>query len=491
MDAKLIESVVAEVLGQLDANRAESGPKPAAGSRAAPRPAKPPACGCGPARRGVFADPGEAAAAAREAQTRLREKGMAGRATIVGIVKTLCRDKAEEWGRLEFEETKVGRLDHKIEKLTGIPALPGVEWLSPYGLSGDHGITLEEKAPFGVIAGITPVTHSIPTLASNVVSMVAAGNTVVFNAHPSGARCAAEAVAVFNEAIEAETGLRNVVTIVEEPTIDSFNALCASGDIDLLCVTGGPGVVRAAMKSGKRAICAGPGNPPVVVDETADLDRAARAVIVGAAYDNNLLCIGEKQVFVVDGVYGAFLEAMKRAGARQLKREEVRRLADEAFTTKEDAGGCSHRVLNRALVGADARVLADAAGVRVPAETEVLFGECPFDCPFVHEEQMMPFLPVVRARDVGEAIELAYQSEHQFKHSAIMHSKNLDHLTAMGRRMDCTLFVKNGASIAGLGMGGEGYGNYSVATATGEGIVTPETFTRRRRCAMIDNLNIV
>jgi aldehyde dehydrogenase len=100
-------------------------------------------------------------------------------------------------------------------------------------------------------------------------------------------------------------------------------------------------------------------------------------------------------------------------------------------------------------------------------------------------------IPVVRAKDVHEAIEFAYQSEHQYRHSAIMHSKNLDNLTLMGRRMDCTLFVKNGPSVAGLGLGGEGYLNYSIATTTGEGIVTTLTFTRKRRCVMVDQLNII
>lgn len=485
MDAKLIESVVAEVLARLEQNGSGSATR-----RVATSSTPAPNCGCG-SRPGVFSDAEEAARAAKSAQEQLRAKGIGGRVAIVELVKSICYDKADEWGKLELEETRIGRLDHKIDKLKGIPGLPGVEWLQPYGLSGDHGITLEEKAPFGTIVGITPVTHSIPTLASNVISMVAAGNTVVFNAHPAGARCAATAVATFNEAIKATVGIENVATIVEEPTLESFNALCASEYTDLICVTGGPGVVRAAMKSGKRAICAGPGNPPVVVDQTADLDRAARSIIFGGGYDNNLLCIGEKQIFVVESVYHAFLEAMKRAGAVYLSPDAVKRLADEAFTTTQDAGGCSHAVLNRALVGADASKLAEVAGLRVPPGTEVLFGECPFDCPFVQEEQMMPYIPVVAARDVHEAIDMAYRSEHGYRHSAIMHSKHLDALTEMGRRMDCTLFVKNGASVAGLGNGGEGYANFSVATTTGEGIVTPETFTRKRRCAMIDSLNIV
>ncbi|MDQ8180023.1 aldehyde dehydrogenase [Pelagicoccus sp. SDUM812005] len=479
MNQQIISAVVSEVLAKIKQENL-------GGSVAAPavvsRPSK---------RMGVFDTAEAAAQAARKGQEQLRRKGIATRVEIVNLVKSICTEKADEWGKLEFAETKIGRLDHKIAKLLGIQNIPGIEWLNPYSLSGDNGIMMEEYAPFGVVAAITPVTHSIPTISGNIVSMVAAGNGVVFNAHPGGAACAAEAIAFFNQAIYNKTGIENLVTIIEKPTIESFNDLCKSSYVDLMCVTGGPAVVNAAMQSGKRAICAGPGNPPVVVDETADLDHAARSVILGGGFDNNLLCIGEKQVFVVDSVHTQFMEAFKRAGAHFLPRENMKKLAGEVFTYKEDGGGCSHPVLNRDYVGADATKLAHVAGTSAPAGTEVLFGDCPGDCPFVEEEQMMPVIPVVRAKNVDEAIELAYQSEHGYRHSAIMHSKNLDNLTKMGQKMDCTLFVKNGASIAGLGMGGHGYANFSVATTTGEGIVTTQTFTRKRRCVMVDSLNII
>ena len=484
MDKQLISTVVSEVLAKLQESGAVSSSPPI--GRATPSVVR--STG---GRRGVFKTADEAAAAAQIAQRQLLKKGIAARVEVVDLIKKICDLKAVEWGKLEFEETQVGRLDHKVEKLQIVKKVPGIEWLNPYGMSGDHGITLEEFAPWGVVAAITPVTHSIPTIAGNIVSIVSAGNGVVFNAHPGGARCAATAVAYFNDVISQKVGIENLITIVEEPSIESFNALCGSKDVDLLCVTGGPGVVNAAMKSGKRAICAGPGNPPVVIDESADIDLAARSIIQGGGYDNNLLCIGEKQVFVVDKVYDQFIAAFKRAGAHYLQKEQMKRLAGEVFTYKEDGGGCSHPVLNRDYVGADASVLAKVAGTSCPDKTEVLFAECTMECPFVIEEQMMPVIPVVRARDVDEAIEFAYESEHGYRHSAIMHSKNLDNLTKMGRRMNCTLFVKNGPSVAGLGLGGEGYLNYSIATTTGEGIANTLAFTRRRRCVMVDSLNII
>jgi aldehyde dehydrogenase len=477
IDEALVRSVVAEVVKSFG-----RGPTPSFVAA--------PAAISSRRRPGVFADVPSACAAAQAAQLQLAAKGVAARVKVVEIVKTLCTQNAEEWGRFEFAETKIGRLEHKIEKLQIVKLVPGVEWLHPDALSGDHGITLEEHTPFGVIAAILPMTHSIPTLAGNVINMVAAGNSVVFNPHPGGARSAALAVAAFNEAITAALGIENLVCTIEKPTLESFDALTKSEFIRLLCVTGGPAVVSAAMKSGKRAICAGPGNPPVLVDDTVDPDKAARNIIQGGAYDNNLLCIGEKQVFVLDHMAGALIRGLEKAGGVQLNHSQLEKLTAAAFTTGKDAGGCSHPVLNRALIGKDATVLAREAGASVPAATQMLFAETGPDHLFVMEEQMMPMLPIVRVKSVEEGIDAAVLSEHGYKHSAIIHSLNVDHMTLMARAIDTTLFVKNGPSTAGLGLGGEGYLSYSIATTTGEGITNPKTFTRTRRCVMVDNLRI-
>ena len=273
-----IRDVVTEVLSQLHASGVVASPAIVSST----------------GRHGVFGDAASAAKAARSGFEQLSKKGWAGRAKVVEIVKTMCAANAERWGKIEFEETKIGRLDHKIAKLHGIKNVLGTEYLTPYGMSGDAGITMDDSAPWGVVGSITPVTHSIPTISGNIVNMVAAGNAVVFNPHPGGAACAATAIHEFNEAIKAELGITNLICTVEKPSIESFNELCASDDVNLLCITGGPAVVDAAMKTGKRALCAGPGNPPVVVDDchALDFDKVARDIIFGGGFDNNLLCIG-------------------------------------------------------------------------------------------------------------------------------------------------------------------------------------------------------
>lgn len=490
----LIRDVVQEVLGRL-------GRVPAANVASTPASTAVPtdqACGCvgkasasAKGHYGVFPSANEACEAAQAAFLQLQVKGVAARAKVVEIVKTLTDANAFEWGRIELEETKIGRLDHKIEKLKIIKLVPGVEWLRPDARSGDHGITLEEYTPFGVIGAVTPSTHSIPTLSGNIVNIVAAGNAVVFNAHPAAAKCAALAVREFNRAIQRETGIENLVCIIEQPTFDSFKEMCSHEVVRLLCVTGGPGVVKAAMQTGKRAICAGPGNPPVLVDDTACMKRAARCVISGAAYDNNLLCIGEKEVFVLNNIADKFMAELENHGAVRLNSTQLDWLTREAFTLKEGQGaGCPEPVVNKNLIGKDATVLAKAAGLSVPDKTQLLFAETGKDDIFVKEEQMMPFIPIVRVKSVEEGIQAAKIAEHNYKHTAIIHSHDVEHMTAMARALDTTLFVKNGASMAGLGLGGEGYLSYSIATPTGEGVTNPKTFCRVRRCVMVDNLRI-
>ncbi|MDH3718764.1 MAG: aldehyde dehydrogenase EutE [Planctomycetota bacterium] len=484
-----IRDVVQQVLSRLDAPPVAT--KPDCGCQSTSHSS----CACNGAsyegRRGVFEDVDQAVAAATAAFEQLSERTREDRGRIIEHIRRIAVEQCVELGTMEMEETKVGRLEHKIEKLKTLgERTPGIEFLRSEVFSGDHGLAVIEHAPFGVIGCITPVTHSLPTLTGNAISMIAGGNTLVVNPHPSGKRVAAEGVRRFNEAIYRDLGIDNLICLIAEPTLESANAIFAHRGVKMICVTGGPAVARAALNSGKRAVVAGPGNPPVVVDETADLDRAARSIIQGGAYDNNLLCIAEKEVFVVDQVFDRMLEAMERAGAVRLNASEIDALTRVAITSVGE-GDQRHDVAAKEYLGQDAAVLAGAIGKSVPERTELLFGETDEHNPFVPVEQMMPFIPFIRCRDVDEAIDLAHKYEHGFGHTAIIHSNNVRNMTRMGRIMDTTLFVKNGPCVSALGLDGEGYLSFSIATPTGEGVTTPLTFTRERRCSLIDDLCIL
>jgi len=442
-------------------------------------------------RHGQFTCAREAVAASKDAYEQLSRRTIADRKKMLSIIRKICIEQSVELGTMELNETKIGRLPHKIDKLVNVGYnAPGVEFLKSEVFSGDHGLTVIEFAPFGVIGAVTPVTHSLPTIANNAVNMIASGNTVVINPHPSGKRVAAEGVMRFNREIHREFGIDNLISLVIEPTLESADIIFKHPDVSLLVVTGGPGVAKAALSQQKRAIVAGPGNPPVVVDETADFDRAARSIIVGGAYDNNLLCIGEKEVFVVDSVFEKMMQAMERAGAIRLNTAETALMTQRGITSVGE-GEHKHDVPAREFLGKDAKVLAAGIGKNVPESTEFLFGETDEFNPFVPVEQMMPFLPFVRVRDVDHGIALAKKYEHGFKHTAIIHSTNINNMTKMGKVLETTIFVKNGPCVAGLGGGGEGYPSFSIAGPTGEGITTPLTFTRQRRCALVDALHIL
>jgi aldehyde dehydrogenase len=488
----VISRVVADVVAELGATGGVSARVGTANNGQAWRQAagkaalQPPA----PGRFGVFAKVDDAVAAATAAQRKYERLGTAGWAKAVACIRRICIEQAEPLGKAELDETKIGRLDHKIEKLKICgERVPGVEFLTTQAYSGSDGVSLIEYAPFGVIGAITPVTHSLPTLACNAINMLAAGNAVVANPHPSGAKIACRGTELFNRAIVQAIGIDNLVTTLCEPTLETAEAIFAHRGVSLLVVTGGPAVARAALRSPKRAIVAGPGNPPVVVDETADLDNAARSIIRGGAYDNNLLCIGEKEVFAVAGIFDELMQAMDKAGAVRLNAKQIEQLTKAAFVPYPDDK--SKLMVNKDFIGQDPVVLAEKAGFSLPRKTELLFGETTEQNPFVPIEQMMPFVPFVRVPGVDTAIALAKKYEHGFRHTAMLHSRNVDTITKMGREMDVTIYVVNGPCTAGLGSGGEGYLSYSIATPTGEGVTTPLTFTRQRRFTSAGSLRVL
>ncbi len=468
---ELVASVVQEVLRQMS-------PASVGGGASAVK--------AGGSGDGLFTSVDDAVEVATRSQRQLVAAGVKVREGIVQIIKATAGKNADAWGKMELEETKLGRLDHKIAKLHLLQNVPGTEFLRTVAHSGDNGIGLDEAAPWGVIGVITPVTHSIPTLAANAINMIAAGNALVVNAHPSGAKCLAHAASVFNKLIKQQFNIDPLICVINPPTLKSAEEIFAHPRIPLLVATGGPAVARAAMKQTKRAIVAGPGNPPVVVDETANFDVAARSIIQGGGFDNNLLCIGEKEVFVVASVFDKMMAAMRKAGAVELAGGAIDRLTQAAFKYEKD-----HHAVNKDFVGKDTHVLAQAAGVNIRPGVDLLFGETDESSPFVFEEQMMPFVPFVRVPDFDHALDLAIKHEHGFGHTAIIHSNNLANITRMGQAMNTTLFAVNGPSTGCLGIGGEGYASYSIATPTGEGVTNPMTFTRFRRQTVSGSLRIV
>jgi aldehyde dehydrogenase len=438
----------------------------------------------------LYADVDSAVAPALSAFRQLHDLPLSVRENMIAHVRRTMRENAQVLAHEAWSETGMGRYEDKIEKnLLNANKVPGTEILRPTSWTGDDGLTLVEYAPYGVIASIIPSTNPTATVISNAIGMLAAGNSVVFNAHPGAKSCSNHAVQLINEAVIEAGGPANLVCATANPTIESAQELMRHPQVALITVTGGAGVVQAAMSSGKRAICAGPGNPPIVVDETADIEAAGRGIVRGASFDNNVICTDEKEAFIVERVFEPVKAAMKAHGALEIDPGQLERLMKVIFKQVPPPG--EHGLMNNAFIGKNAGVILGEIGVSAGDEIRLIIAEVPKDHPLVLSEQMMPVFPLVRVRDADEGIDLAKWAEHGFRHTAVMYSKNLDHLSRMAREMDCSIFVKNAPSLAGLGHGGEGYCSFTIASPTGEGLTSPISFSRIRRCVLKDHFRIV
>jgi len=436
---------------------------------------------------GVFATVDEAAAAARLAWESLRKLPIAARRQMIENMREISRKHAKELAQLAVEETKLGRIEDKIAKiLLAANKTPGVEVLVSTAYSGDDGLTLVEYAPIGVFGSITPSTNPAATVINNSISLIAAGNTVVYNPHPSAKHVSIKTLKLLNQAIVAAGGPENALTSVAAPSLETSAQVMNHPKVNALVVTGGGPVVKAAMAVGKKVIAAGPGNPPVVVDETAIIPKAAIDIVKGASFDNNVLCTAEKEVFVVDKVANALKAEMVKNGAIELKGFQFEKLLEKVLVKKNDKF-----YPNRDFIGKDAYVILQSAGIQASPDVKLIIAETTKDHPLVMTEMLMPILPIVRVTDVDQAIELAVIAEKGNRHTAIMHSQNITNLTKMAQEIQATIFVKNGPSVAGLGFESEGFTTLTIAGPTGEGLTSAKTFTRQRRCVLVDGFRII
>ncbi len=429
----------------------------------------------------------EAVQNAKAAQKQLADMPLEQRGELIAAMRKTGIDNAEYLAKLANEETGYGRVADKVEKnLLAAKKTPGIEDLQTRAFTGDNGMTIIEQAPFGVIGSITPSTNPTSTVINNSITMIAAGNAVVFNPHPAAKRASQETMRLMNEAIMSAGGPATLVTTVKEPTLKSGQAIMTHKDIALLSITGGEAVVAVAMKTGKKVIAAGPGNPPVIVDDTADIRNAAQKIVDGASFDNNVLCIAEKEVFVFASVADALMAEMEKHGAYRIGGTDIDKVLGTTLINKD-----GKYVINRKYVGRDAAVILRDSGVAFTGNPRLIIAEVDKNHPFIMTEMLMPVLGIARVRSIEEAVEEAYRAEQDCKHSAMIHSTNVHNLSLAARRLNTTIFVKNSSSLAGLGFGGEGCTTLTIATPTGEGITTPRSFTRQRRCVLAGDFRIV
>lgn len=429
----------------------------------------------------------EAIASAKSAQRELNDMSLEKRGQLIAAMRKAALDNAEYLAKLANEETGYGRVQDKIAKnVLAATKTPGIEDLKTSAVSGDDGLMLTEMAPYGVIGSITPSTNPSSTVINNSISMIAAGNAVVYNPHPAAKKTSIESMRVLNQAIVAAGGPATLICTVSEPTIETGNVIMNHKDIPLLSITGGEAVVKVAMKTGKKVIAAGPGNPPVIVDDTAILEEAARDIVDGASFDNNVLCVAEKEVFAFNSITDKLMDLMVKNGAYRVAGTDIDKIINTVLVKKD----CGY-VINRKYVGRSAEVILRDSGVSFSGQPRLVIADVPNDHPLVVTEMLMPVLPIVRVHSIEEAIDKAIAAEAGCHHSAMIHSQNVTHLSMAARALNTTIFVKNAPSYAGLGFKGEGYTTLTIATPTGEGLTSAKSFTRARRCVLHGNFRII
>lgn len=463
LNEKVIKDIVAQVVDSIESGRVAATKK----------------------QKGVFDTMTEALEAVNKAYQEFKSYSVEQREKMIANIRRLTLEEAAVMAKMGVDETGMGNVtDKTIKHQLVANKTPGTEDLSPSVMTGDCGLTLVEMAPYGVIGSITPSTNPSETVICNSIGMIAGGNAVVFNPHPNAKEVANYAVDLVNRGILEAGGPENLVVTVKNPTKESSDEMMASPIVRMLVATGGPGVVKALLSSGKKAIGAGAGNPPVIVDDTADVKKAGRDIVAGASFDNNLPCIAEKECFVFTNIADELIDSMIKSGAYMLTKEQAEKLKNIILVEKN--GKYS---INKDWVGKDAKLFLKAIGIE--ADAKLVICETEADHPFVQVEMMMPVLAIVRVKDIDEAIRLACIAEHGNRHSAHIHSKNVDHLTRFAKAVETTIFVKNAPSYAGIGAGGEGYTTFTIAGPTGEGLTAAHSFTRQRRCVLVDGLHIV
>ena len=441
---------------------------------------------------GIYSDMNEAIDAAERGYRAVRSMTVEQREKIIAEIRRLTLAEAPIMAEIGVAETGMGRVDHKrLKHILVAEKTPGTEDIVAEAKTGDNGLTLMEMAPFGVVGSITPSTNPSETVLCNSIGMIAAGNGVVFNPHPNAICTSNYAIDLVNRASLAAGGPEVLVCSMDKPTLESAAIMQSHPKIKLLVCTGGPGVVKAVLSSGKKAIGAGAGNPPVIVDDTADIRKAGKDIIDGCCFDNNLPCIAEKEVFAFANIADQLIAEMQRNGAYLINAEQANALAKIVLEEKTNKAGKTVKTVSRHCVGRDADVLLAKIGVNVGKDVRCIICETDFMHDFVQHELMMPILPIVRVSNIEEAIDLAVKAEHGNRHTAHMHSKNIDNLSAFAKAVETTIFVKNAPSYAGIGFGGEGHTTFTIAGPTGEGITSARSFTRKRRCVMADSFRII
>nr|WP_319490071.1 aldehyde dehydrogenase family protein [uncultured Caproiciproducens sp.] len=435
-------------------------------------------------RSGVFCSVNDAVAVAQGAYTQYSKLTLNERQEVINAIKEELMPMVNVIAKMTAEETGMGNVEDKIEKLLlAINKTPGVEDLITEVKTGDCGMTLYELSSYGVVCAVHPCTNPCATLINNTIGMLAAGNAVVHVPHPRAIKVSQFVTEMINVAIRDTCGIDNLVVTLGDTSMAVTRELMTHPNVSMVVTTGGIGVLREALTSGKKVIGAGPGNPTAIVDETADIKKAARDIVQGASFDNNIMCISEKSIVIVSKAADEFIDELKKNKVYYIN-NEAEMLKLTSVTVTQDMG------VNKAFEGKSANEILKAAGISCNEDIKLIVVDTIKHHPFATLEMLMPVVPLIRVPDFDNALDTAFEIEQGFRHTATIHSQSIERLNRAAKKMQTSVFVKNGSSLTGIGYSGEGDTSFTIATTTGEGTTTARHFARRRRCTLTDAFSI-
>ncbi len=387
---------------------------------------------------------------ARWAATRMQKLDRAAIRRIVDAVAAAGHAKAQHYAEWAVRETGMGVVAHKRMKneacSKGLVELYGGEdFISPR--IDEARKIVELPRPAGVVFALIPVTNPVATIFFKTILALLTRNAVILSPHPQSKACCADAGRLLAEAAKAAGAPDGAVQVIDEPNIPLLEKLMADERVDLIVATGGPSVVKAAYRSGNPAIGVGPGNAPVLVDDTADLALAAKRIVASKSFDNSILCTNESTVLAFRSVADRLLDALRAERAHICSKEETEKVRNLLF---------GERGFNVAMIGKDASVIAEQAGFRA-ANARILV--TPVDLVQPEEklvrEKLCPVLAFARVQTIDQAISAARSMMRKTGkgHSAAVHSKNEANIMAFAAAVPALRVAVN----AGCSLGASGF----------------------------------
>ena len=354
--------------------------------------------------------------------------------------------------KMACEETGMGVVEDKV-----IKNHYAAEYMyNAYKRVKTCGVIEEDKSygikkiaePVGLVGAVIPTTNPTSTAIFKSLICLKTRNAILISPHPRAKKCTAEAARIVREAAEKAGAPAGLIDCIESPTIELSNELMKGADVIL--ATGGPGMVKAAYSSGKPAIGVGPGNTPVIMDSSCDIELAVYSVIHSKTFDNGMICASEQSVTVMADIYDKVRAEFIKRGCHMLNKEELDKMRGIILT---EAG-----TVNPKIVGQPAYVIAQLAGFEVPKDTKILIGEVAsvdISEPFAHEK-LSPVLALYKAKDFETALDMSERliEDGGYGHtsSLYIHPSQIEKMAQHAARMKtCRILVNTPSSQGGIG----------------------------------------